>query len=122
MSLPTRPDVGDYIQLTSELADVKTDCSDLEYELEKFKAHNVKKAMDAGAKTRAIDYVKVIGNTPADEIYIDGMMKKINSKKREITILYGRIEGWKSNRDLYRTDSYHQVTGRMSLADREEDE
>jgi len=113
MALPTRPDIDDYVKLTNELADVKTDLANLEWEFEKAKAHNVKDALssDISNKSRAVDYVKVIGNSDKDEKYLDGLMSRIISKKREITILYGKIEAWKSNKELYRTDSYHQVTG-----------
>jgi len=111
--IPTRPDIDEFNKLINELADTKTDLANLEYEFEKAKAHNVKDALssDISNKSRAVDYVKVIGNSEKDEQYLDGLMSRIISKRREITILYGKIEAWKSNKELYRTDSYHQVTG-----------
>lgn len=122
--LPTRPDVNDYIELTNSLADAKTSLANLEWEFEKAKAHNIKTALtsDIGNKSRAVDYVKIIGNTDKDENYLDGLMSRIINLKRDITMFYGKIEAWKSNKDLYRTDSYHQVTGSRGGSLLEEDE
>jgi len=115
--------MDEFIALTNTLADQKAKCTELEYAFEKAKAHYIKTAMDSKAKTRAIDYVKVIGNTAKDEEYLDGMKRQIIELNRQITISYGKIEAWKSNKDLYRTDSYHQITGRAgSLIDKESDE
>lgn len=113
MALPTRPDIEEFIKLTNSLADAKTNLANLEWEFEKAKAHNIKDALLSGVsnKSRAVDYAKVIGNSDKDEKYLDGLMNRIISTKREITILYGRIEAWKANKEIYRTDSYHQVTG-----------
>lgn len=115
MSLPTRPDIEEFISLTNKLADAKTELSALEWEFEKSKAHNIKNALSSGVsnKSRAVDYAKVIGNCDADEQYLDGLVSRMIDKKRDITILYGRVEAWKSNKDLYRSDSYHQVGGRF---------
>jgi len=113
--LPTRPDINEFVDLTSQLADVKTDLTTLEWEFEKAKAHNIKNALSSNIsnKSRAVDYAKVIGNDDKDEQYLDGLMSRIINKKRDVTILYGKIEAWKSNKELYRSDSYHQVTGRF---------
>jgi hypothetical protein len=112
MSIPTRPDIDKFIVLINELADKKSQLANSEYEYEKDKAHNIKRAMDDKAKTRAIDYVKVIGITEEDEKRLDGLKKHIINLNREITILYGKIEAWKAEKEIYRTDSFHQVTGR----------
>lgn len=113
--LPTRPDINEFVDLTSQLADVKTDLANLEWEFEKAKAHNIKSALlsNVSNKSRAVDYAKVIGNTEKDEIYLNGLMTRIINKKRDVNILYGKIEAWKANKELYRSDSYHQVTGRF---------
>jgi|GEM_PF-3035156 len=115
MSLPTRPDVEEFIALTNELADAKTALNSLEWEFEKAKAHNIKNVLmsNVSNKSRAVDYAKVIGNSDTDENYLDGLMSRIIGKKRDITMLYGKIEAWKANKDLYRSDSYHQVGGRF---------
>lgn len=113
--IPTRPDVNEFINLIDRLADAKTNLSDLEWELEKAKAHNIKNALtsDISNKSRAVDYAKIIGNDDKDEKYVDGLMTRIIKIKRDITILYGQIEAWKARKDLYRSDSYFQVTSRM---------
>lgn len=113
MTLPTRPDVNDFIDLTNQLADAKTTLSELEWEFEKAKAQYIKETLSSNVpnKSRAVDYAKVIGNDEKQGKYLDGLMSRIRDVKRTITILYGKIEAWKSNKDLYRTDSYHQVTG-----------
>lgn len=115
MSLPTRPDIDEFISLINKLADAKTDLATFEWEFEKSKAHNIKEALASSIsnKSRAVDYVKVIGNNDKEEKYLDGLMSRIISKKRDITMLYGRVEAWKANKELYRSDSYHQVTGRF---------
>lgn len=115
MSLPTRPNVDEFISLINKLADVKTDLATFEWEFEKSKAHNIKEALTSNIsnKSRAVDYVKVIGNNDKEERYLDGLMSRIITKKKDITMLYGRVEAWKANKELYRSDSYHQVTGRF---------
>lgn len=111
--IPTRPNVDEFIKLTDKLADAKTELATLEWEFEKAKASNIKQALSSGIsnKSRAVDYVKVIGNDDKQAKYLDGLMQRIISKRRDITIIYGELEAWKSNKELYRTDSYHQVTG-----------
>ena len=118
MTLPTRPDINEFIDFTNQLADVKTNLANLEWELEKAKAHNIKDALDSDIKnkSRAVDYVKVIGNDDKQGGYLDGLTSRMISKKRDIMIMYGKIEAWKSNKELYRTDSYHQVTASRGAA------
>ena len=113
MSLPTRPDIEEFIALTNQLADAKTDLATLEWEFEKAKAHNIKNALSSSVsnKSRAVDYAKVIGNCDRDEQYLDGLMSRIINKKRDITVLYGRVQAWEAQKDLYRTDSYHMIRG-----------
>jgi len=122
--IPTRPDINEFINYTNDLADSKTDLANLEWELEKARAHNIKNVLtsDIKNKSRAVDYAKVIGSTEKDEKYVDGLMARVIKIKRDITILYGKIEAWKANKDLYRSDSYFQVTSRVSGNLREEEE
>lgn len=120
MSLPTRPNMDEYIQFVDQLADKKAEYSRKEYLFAKTTAHNIKKAKLSGAKTRDIDFVKVIGNNTKEEEFLDALKEEMVELQREITVLYGKMEAWKSNRDLYRSDSYHQVTGSSGLSYEEE--
>jgi hypothetical protein len=119
--IPTRPNIGDFINLVNELADAKTDLATLEWELEKAKAHNIKTALtsDISNKSRAVDYAKIIGNTDTDEKYIDGLMNRVIKLKRDVSILYGKIQAWESAKDIYRSDSFHMIRGSL---DEEHDE
>lgn len=116
--IPTRPDIDEFLDLTDKLADAKTELAQFEWEFEKAKAQYVKQALssDISNKSRAVDYVKVIGNDDKQGGYLDGLTSRMISKKRDIMIMYGKIEAWKSNKELYRTDSYHQVTASRGAA------
>ncbi len=119
--LPERPDINVFTKLTDQLADIKDDLGKMEYQYEKMVATHIRTAMRNGAKTRELDYVKVLGITEADTAEMDDLKQKIFDRRKAITILYGKIEAWKSQKELYRTDSYHQVTGRIGLPREEED-
>lgn len=113
--IPTRPDINEFIDLTNQLADAKTDLANLEWEFEKARAQNVKEALssDISNKSRAVDYVKIIGNNEKQGIYLDGLMSRIINRKRDVTILYGKLQAWEAAKDIYRSDSYHTIRGSL---------
>lgn len=121
MGLPTRPDLDEFIQITSELADARAKYSELEYTFEKTRARNIKNAMDNHVKTRAIDYIKVLGNSEKEEQYLDWLKKQMIDLNRQITVLYGRARAWEAGKDLYRSDSYHMIKGSTPLGDDNDD-
>jgi len=109
---PERPDVEEFIKYVDTLADLQDDLNKLEYEYDKKVAINIRGAIQRGAKSREIDCVKILGNNDEEQRVLDGLKASINERKKAIRILWGKIEAWKAGKDLYRTDSYHQVTGR----------
>jgi hypothetical protein len=111
--LPERPSTEKFLRLVDELADIQDDLNKLEYRLKKITAQNVREAMNSGAKTREADLVKDLGNTKEQEREMDILNEQIFEKKKQVRVLWGRIEAWKAEKDLYRTDSYHQVGGRF---------
>ncbi len=120
--LPERPDVEEYIKLVDTLADLQDDLNKMEYEYSKKVANNVRNAIRRGAKTRELDCVKVLGNSEEEEKVLDGLQTQIFDRKKAIRILWGKIEAWKAQKELYRTDSYHSVTGKPDKSFFSEDE
>jgi len=109
---PERPNVENFIKYVDQLADLQDDLNKLEYVYSKTVATNVRNAIKRGAKTRELDCVKVLGNNEEEQKKLDSLMEQIHERKKAIRILWGKVEAWKANKELYRTDSYHQVTGR----------
>ncbi len=107
----TRPDVAEFAHIINDLADVQDDLNKKEYEHKKLVATCKRTAMAAGAKTREVELVEHLGNTPEEEAKLDGLMQSIFDRKRAVRILWGKVEAWKSHRDLYRSDSYHEFAG-----------
>lgn len=110
--LPERPNVEEFIKLVDALADIQDELNKMEYEYSKKVAINVRNAINRGAKTRELDCVKVLGNTEEEEKVLDGLQQQMFDRKKAVRILWGKIEAWKSQKELYRTDSYHTVTGK----------
>lgn len=108
---PERPDVEKFIKLIDRLADLQDDLNKKEYTYSKLVAVNVRKAIQRGAKTRELDCVKVLGNDDVEKQVLDKLQQEIFDRKKDIRMVWGAIEAWKAEKDLYRTDSYHQVTG-----------
>lgn len=106
-----RPDLEVYTGLCDKVADLKDKVLKLEHEHEKLIAHYLKEAMERGAKTRELDVVKVIGNTEKQEKELEKLIKEIFSTKKEILLTQGNINVWLASKDLYVTDSYHQIRG-----------
>jgi hypothetical protein len=109
---PERPNVEEFIKLIDTLADLQDDLNKMEYEYSKKVAVNVRSAINRGAKTRELDCVKVLGNSEEEQRILDGLQAQIFDRKKAIRILWGKIEAWKAQKELYRTDSYHQITGK----------
>jgi hypothetical protein len=109
---PERPNVEEFIKLVDNLADVQDELNKMEYEYSKKVANNVRSAIQRGAKTRELDCVKVLGNSEEEEKVLDGLQQQIFDRKKAIRILWGKIEAWKAQKELYRTDSYHTITGK----------
>ena len=113
--IPDRPNVDEFISIINDLADVQDDLNRQEYEYKKTVAGYKKTAMQAGKKTREVEIVEYLGNTPEEEKVLDEMMLKILDRRKAVRILWGKVEAWKANKDLFRSDSYHIVTGRGVL-------
>lgn len=109
---PERPNVEEYIKLVDSLADVQDDLNKLEYQYSKKVANNVRSAIGRGAKTRELDCVKVLGNNEEEHKGLDALMESIHDRKKAVRMLWGKIEAWKAQKELFRTDSYHQITGK----------
>jgi len=109
---PERPDVEEFIKIVDNLADIQDELNKMEYEYSKKVATNVRTAINRGAKTRELDCVKVLGNTEEEQKVMDALMEQIHDRKKAVRMLWGKIEAWKAKKELYRTDSYHQVTGK----------
>lgn len=107
-----KPDLEEFIRLVDALADVQDELNRMEYEHSKKVATNVRTAIRRGAKTRELDCVKVLGNTDEEHKILDALMDQIHDRKKAVRMMWGKIEAWKSQKELYRTDSYHQVTGK----------
>lgn len=120
--LPERPDINEYMGYTNDLAEAKTALAEYEYALDKKIATCIRNAMNAGAKTRALDYIKVIGNSEADTKEMEAYRTEINALRQTISILYGRIKSWEAKKDLFRTDSFFQVRGTNYMDEKKEDE
>jgi hypothetical protein len=118
---PERPNVEEFIQLVDALADLQDDLNKYEYEYSKKVAVYIREAMKREAKTRELDCVKVLGNNEEEEKILDALQAQINDRKKAIRMLWGKIEAWKANKDLYRTDSYHQISGRGLFPDEDKD-
>ncbi len=109
---PERPNVEEFIELVDKLADVQDELNKMEYEYSKKVANNVRSAINRGAKTRELDCVKVLGNNEEEQKVLDGLQQQIFDRKKATRMLWGKIEAWKAQKELYRTDSYHQITGK----------
>uniref|UniRef100_A0A6M3LAZ1 Uncharacterized protein n=1 Tax=viral metagenome TaxID=1070528 RepID=A0A6M3LAZ1_9ZZZZ len=109
---PERPNVEEFINLVDKLADVQDELNKIDYEYSKKVANNVRSAINRGAKTRELDCVKVLGNNEEEQKVLDGLQQQIFDRKKATRMLWGKIEAWKAQKELYRTDSYHQVTGK----------
>ncbi len=107
----TRPDIAEYAQIINDLAEVQDDLNKKEYQYKKLVATYKRTAMKAGAKTREVEIVEHLGNNPEEEENLDTLMQSIFDRKLAVRILWGKVEAWKSNRDLYRSDSYHEFAG-----------
>lgn len=107
----TRPDIAEYAQIVNDLAEVQDDLNKKEYQYKKLVATYKRTAMKVGAKTREVEIVEHLGNNPEEEKTLDILMESIFDRKRAVRILWGKLEAWKSNRDLYRSDSYHEFAG-----------
>lgn len=110
--LPERPDIKEFIKLVDNLADIQDELNKMEYQHSKKIATNVRSAISRGAKTRELDCVKILGNTDEERKVLDGLMESIYDRKKAVRMLWGKIEAWKAKKELYRTDSYHQITGK----------
>ena len=110
--LPERPNVEEFIKIVDNLADIQDELNKMEYQYSKRVANNVRSAISRGAKTRELDCVKVLGNTEEEQKVLDGLMESIYDRKIAVRMLWGKIEAWKAKKELYRTDSYHQITGK----------
>jgi uncharacterized membrane-anchored protein YjiN (DUF445 family) len=119
---PERPDINEFIGIVDTLADLQDDLNKLEYIYEKKVATNIRNAIKRGAKSREIDCVKVLGNDEEEEKALDELKSQIYDRKKAVRILWGKIEAWKANKDLYRTDSYHQITGGKGVFTAEEED
>lgn len=117
---PERPNVEEFIQLVDNMADLQDDLNKFEYAYAKKVATFMRAALQRGAKTRELDCVKVLGNDAAEEKELDTLTDQINDRKKAIRMLWGKIEAWKANKDLYRTDSYHQISGKGYFSENEE--
>ncbi len=106
-----RPDIAEFAQIINDLAEVQDDLNKKEYQYKKLVATYKRIAMNAGAKTREVEIVEHLGNTPEEEKKLDTLMQSIFDRKRAVRILWGKLEAWKSHRDLYRSDSYHEFAG-----------
>jgi len=110
--LPERPDVEEFIKIVDSLADVQDELNKMEYEYSKKVATNIRNAIARGAKTRELDCVKVLGNSEEERKVLDALQDQIQDRKKAVRMLWGKIEAWKAKKELYRTDSYHQITGK----------
>jgi nucleoid DNA-binding protein len=119
---PERPNVNEYSRLMDRLADLKDDVAKLEYQLEKSIANNIRTALQRGAKTREVDCVKILGNSKQEERELDDLKQRIIETKKEINITQGRVYAWQASKDLYVTDSYHQVRGSIKKVAEIEDD
>ena len=110
--LPERPDVEEFIRTVDKIADTQDELNRMEYIYDKKVAANVRSALGRGAKTRELDCVKVLGNNEEEQKILDSTMESIYDRKKAVRMLWGKIEAWKAKKELYRTDSYHQITGK----------
>lgn len=110
--LPERPNVEEFIRTIDELADIQDELNKMEYQYSKLVATNVRSAISRGAKTRELDCVKVLGNNDEEQKALDALQEQIQDRKKATRMLWGKIEAWKAQKELYRTDSYHQITGK----------
>ena len=110
--LPERPDVEEFIRTVDELADIQDELNKMEYQYSKKVATNVRSAIARGAKTKELDCVKVLGNNEEEQKALDALQEQIQDRKKATRMLWGKIEAWKAQKELYRTDSYHQITGK----------
>lgn len=109
---PERPDVEEFIKLVDSLADAQDELNKMEYQYSKKIATNVHSAIGRGAKTRELDCVKVLGNNEEEQKALDALMEQIHDRKKTVRMLWGKIEAWKAQKELFRTDSFHQITGK----------
>jgi hypothetical protein len=110
-----RPNIDEFVKMVNDLADVQDDLNKKEYEYKKLVANCKRDALASGAKTREVENVEFLGNNKEEEAKLDKLMLTIFDRKKAVRILWGKLEAWKSQRDLYRTDSYHEVTGSRPL-------
>lgn len=120
--LPERPDVEEFIKIVDDLADIQDELNKMEYQYSKKVATNVRSAITRGAKTRELDCVKVLGNNEEEQKLLDALMESIQDRKKAVRMLWGKVEAWKAKKELYRTDSYHQITGKPDKSFFSEDE
>ena len=120
--LPERPDVEEFIKIVDNLADIQDELNKMEYQYSKKVATNVRSAITRGAKTRELDCVKVLGNNEEEQKLLDALMESIQDRKKAVRMLWGKVEAWKAKKELYRTDSYHQITGKPDKSFFSEDE
>jgi hypothetical protein len=109
--LTTRPNTDDYIKITNDLAVARDQLSKREYQLEKIKAKNVRIAMQNKATTRTAEVVKVIGNNEEEEQELDKLNYEIIELKRVISLLFGKLELWRAQKDLYISDTRQMAKG-----------
>lgn len=117
-----RPNINVFIGMVNDLAAVQDDLNKSEYTYKKLVAECRRTAMKNGAKTREVDNVEFLGNNSDEESKLDKLMMDIFDRRKAIRILWGKIEAWKSSRDLYRTDSYHMVGGSNVITDVQQEE
>jgi len=120
---PERPDIKEYARLLDKLADLKDDIAKLEWQLERTIAVNVRTALNKGAKTREVDCVKSLGNDAKEASQLDMLKQAIIDAKKNLNATQGKVYAWQAGKDLYVTDSYHQVRGTIKhYADEEQGE
>lgn len=98
--------------MINDLADLQDDLNKLEYQYKKMVATYKRDAMKLGAKTREIECVEYLGNSEEEERKLSTLMGSIFDRRRAVRILWGKVEAWKAQKDIWRSDSFHQITGR----------
>lgn len=111
--LAERPNLLVYAELSDNLYELKKQLGKAEWELDKVTAVNMKSAIKRKATGKETDVVKVIGEDQDDLRLIEDLRNKILNLKKEIGVTQGKLKVWEFTRDLYISDSYHQVRGTM---------
>jgi len=117
---PERPNIDEFLADINSLADLQAQVNNKKYQLSKLVAKNIRRAIKNGAKTKEIDYIKVVGNDEDEEKQLDKLNEEVHEGERAIRVLWGSVEAWKAKKELYKTDSYHDGTGKISFVPKKE--